>query len=118
MSYDICLNDPKTGCVITFDEPIPVSGGTFALGGTREAWLNVTYNYGSHYRRVMGEKGIRTVYGMTGKESLPVLDAAIDALGDDVSSNYWDATEGNAKAALRNLALLAGLAPHGVWDGD
>ena len=44
---------------------------TFQLGGCREAWLNVTYNYAEHYGRVIGDKGIRTIYGMSGTESIP-----------------------------------------------
>lgn len=118
MSYDIYLNDPVTGDVIELDEPHQMRGGNYAVGGTTEAWLNVTYNYAKHYYRVMGEKGIRTIYGMTGAESIPVLKAAIDELGDDVDPDYWASTEGNAKRALCNLLALAQMRPDGVWDGD
>ena len=118
MSYDIRLNDPVTGDTIMLDSPHQMRGGTYALGGTTDAWLNVTYNYGKHYYRVMGDKGIRTIYGMTGAESIPVLMAAIDALGDDVSTDYWEATEGNAKRALCQLLAFAQMRPDGVWDGD
>ena len=41
-----------------------------------------------------------------------------DPLGDDVSSNYWEPTEGNAKAALLKLIALAEMRPDGIWDGD
>jgi hypothetical protein len=117
MSYDISLcND--LGEVVTFEMPIDLRGGTYVLGGTPEAWLNVTYNYAPHFYRVMGEKGIRSIYGLTGLESIAVLDAAIDQLGDEVDEDYWQPTEGNAKAALRNLRLLATLAPSGIWRGD
>ena len=118
MSYDIRLNDPVTGEVIELDSPHQMRGGTYAIGGTSEAWLNVTYNYGKHYYRVFGEGGIRTIYGMTGAESIPVLKLAIDALGDDVSTDYWEATEGNAKRALCQLLAFAQMRPDGVWDGD
>jgi hypothetical protein len=118
MSYDIYLNDPVTGCTIELDEPLQMRGGTYKIGGTTEAWLNVTYNYAKHYLRVMGEKGIRTIYGMTGAESIPVLKAAIDELGDDVDPDYWKPTEGNAKRALCSLLALAQMRPDGVWDGD
>lgn len=118
MSYDIYLNDPVTGGVIELDEPHQMRGGTYAVGGTTEAWLNVTYNYSDHYYRIMGEEGIRTIYGMTGAESIPVLKAAIDELGDDVDPDYWKPTEGNAKRALCNLLALAQMQPDGVWDGD
>ena len=118
MSYDIYLNDPVTGDVIELDEPHQMRGGIYKAGGTTEAWLNVTDNYARHYCRVMGEKGIRTIYGMTGAESIPVLKAAIDELGDDVDSSYWVPTEGNAKRALCSLLALARMRPDGVWDGD
>lgn len=93
-------------------------GGTYAMGGTREAHLNVTYNYAGQYKRVLGEGGIRTIYGMTGAESIPLLEAAAARLADDATGNYWDDTEGNAKRALLQLVALAKLRPDGVWDGD
>lgn len=119
MSYDINLCDPISGETIQLDSPHQLRGGTFVLGGTTEAWLNITYNYGKHYCRVLdGEKGIRVIYGMSGADSIPVLQKAIAQLGDDTSSNYWDSTEGNAKAALCGLLALAKLRPDGVWQGD
>jgi len=54
----------------------------------------------------------------TGAESIPILKAAIDDLQDNVSDNYWDATEGNAKRALCGLLAFARMRPDGVWDGD
>jgi hypothetical protein len=118
MSYDIRLTDPVTKATIEFESPHECMGGTYALGGTTEAWLNVTYNYGCHYRRVFGENGIRAIYGLTGAESIPVLKAAMEQLGDDVDPDYWKATEGNAKRALAQLLAFAQLRPDGVWDGD
>lgn len=118
MSYDLNLRDKK-GNVVRFKKPQDISGGTYALGGTTEAWLNITYNYGQIFRKVLGEKGIRTLYGMSAIESMPLLKKAISKLGDDVSDNYWDATEGNAKEALKNCVRLAQLSPaNSVWDGD
>ena len=118
MSYDIYLNDPTTKETILFDAPHDIAGGTMALGGPREAGLNVTYNYGKHYYRVFGEKGIRTLYGLTGAEAIPVLKQAIAKLKDDVSGDYWEATEGNAKKALGGLLIFALLRPDGIFDGD
>lgn len=73
---------------------------------------------GKHYYRVLGDKGIRTIYGMTGAESIPVLEAAAAKLSDEVSDDYWEATEGNAKRPLLQLAAMARMRPDGVWDGD
>jgi hypothetical protein len=45
MSYDIYLNDPVTKSVIELDGSHEIRGGMYQMGGCREAWLNVTYNY-------------------------------------------------------------------------
>ena len=73
-----------------------------------------------YYRpEVFGEGGIRSIYGKTGAESIPMLEKAISALGDNVdNSDYWHATEGNAKRALYGLLAFAKMRPDGVWDGD
>jgi hypothetical protein len=118
MSYDISLKDPLTGLTAIVPDGHDLRGGTYRVGGDDEAHLNVTYNYSPHYRRVIGPRGIRTIYGMTGAESLPVLNAAIQELGTDRDDDYWEPTEGNARAALENLLLLARALPHCVWDGD
>ena len=139
MSYDIYLKDPLTGDTLELDAPHHMRGGTYALGGTTEAHLNVTYNYASHFFLVFepldkpratapdwmhkrGDdsqvRGVRTIYGLTGAESLPVLDRAIAALGDDVDADYWKATDGNAKRALVQLRALAAMRPDGLWAGD
>lgn len=119
MSYDIDLLDPVTKEVIKLDFPHQMRGGTYAMGGTLNASLNITYNYASHYCLwIDKDKGIRHIYGMTGAESIPVLQKAIDKLADDVSDDYWEATEGNAKQALKQLVALAQLRPDGIWAGD
>ncbi len=120
MSYDIRLCDPVTKETLEVDEPHSMAGGTYQVGGTRELWLNVTYNYGRFYRRddVLGSEGIRSIYGMTGAESIPVLQKAAAALGNDTDPDYWEATEGNAKKPLLQLIAMARMQPDGVWDGD
>ncbi len=118
MSYDLYLKDPDTGDVCEANEAHDIAGGTYAMGGTRRAEFNVTYNYAKHFYRVLGDKGIRTVYGMTGADSVALLKAGADKLGDDRSSDYWESTEGNAKQALVNMVRLADMFPNGVWEGD
>ena len=145
MSYDISLVDTVTGETLELDAPHHMRGGTYQVGGTMRAELNVTYNYGMHYRRVFDQleqphraapawmhkawmlegsgsettvRGIRTIYGLTGAESLPVLDRAIAALRNDIDPDYWKATEGNAKRALVQLRALALMRPDGLWSGD
>jgi hypothetical protein len=119
MSYDIYLNDPTTGETIEFDHPHDIKGGTYACGGTSEAWLNVTYNYSKHfYRTIDKELGIRKLYGMSGAESIPLLENAIGQLKGDVSSDYWESTEGNARRSLHGLLAFAKARPDGTWNGD
>ena len=118
MSYDIDLKDPVTKAVIELASPHHMRGGTYAIGGTRDASLNVTYNYAPHFYRTLGDGGIRKLYGMTGAESLPMLRLAIAQLKDDVDDDYWKPTEGNAKRALMQLAALAEMRPDGIGDGD
>jgi hypothetical protein len=119
MSYDIRFKDATTGETVILSETHSLRGGTYILGGTREAWLNITYNYAPHYCRVLDQdKGIRSLYGKTGAEAVPLLEAAIGKLGTDESDDYWEATEGNARAALVNLLTLARACPEGVIDGD
>lgn len=137
MSYDIELIDPVTGDALELDAPHHMRGGTYAVGGTTRAHLNVTYNYYPQFSRVfdvlteprqkapewLREKdapviGVRTIYGLTGAESLPLLDKAIAALADDVDPDYWKATDGNAKRALVKLRALAAMRPDGLWAGD
>lgn len=118
MSYDIYLKDSE-GKTVEFESNHDLVGGTYQLGGTRNAWLNITYNYSPHFYRVMPEdKGIRWLYGQTGLDSIPVLESAIEQLGTDVCDDYWEATEGNARKALENLLILAKAAPSAIWDGD
>lgn len=125
MSYDIYLTDPVTGETLELDAEHYMAGGTYAIGGTTRMALNVTYNYAPHFYRVFDRGisnsqtgGIRSIYGLTGAESLPLLDKAIATLDDDVSDDYWQPTEGNAKRALLQLRALATMRPDGVWRGD
>lgn len=103
--------------------PLPAShriaGGTFALGGSTEPWINITYNYVRHFREALGDGGIRSLYGKTAEEIIPILDLAIPKLGTDRSADYWEATAGNAGAALSDLRELCRLVPPtAVLEGD
>ena len=118
MSYDIDLKDPITKETLEFDSAHQIKGGTYAIGGTTEASLNITYNYANQFSKVLGDKGIRSIYGMTGAESIPVLKKAISRLKDDIDDDYWKSTEGNAKRSLLGLVALAEMRPDGIWDGD
>jgi hypothetical protein len=118
MSYDIKLVDPVTKEVLRTDFRHHIRGGTYCIDGEDRLKLNVTYNYATILRSAFGDKGIRTIYGMSGAESLPVLMNARDALKDDVDDDYWKPTEGNVKRAVCGLIALAQMRPDGIWDGD
>lgn len=117
MSYDIYLCSVD-GEPLVLDKPHHLRGGTYAANGTTSLHLNVTYNYAKFFYNKLGDGGIRSIYGKTGREAVPLLQAAVDSMKTDTSENYWDATEGNARLALINLIKLANLAPDGVFDGD
>lgn len=120
MSYDIHLNAPVTKQILELDGPHFMRGGTYAVGGTKKLCLNITYNYACVFHRpdVLGEAGIQSIYGMTGAESIPIFQRAIDALTDGVDPDYCEPTEGNVKKALCQLLSMARMRPDGAWDGD
>lgn len=119
MSYDLGLKDPVTKEWIELDAPHQMRGGTYCVGGTPSAKINITYNYEQFFRQVLcAENGIRLLYGMTGAESIPIIKKAIEQLGDDIDEHYWKPTEGNAKQALHQCLALAQMYPNGIWDGD
>jgi len=117
MSYDIHLVEPKTGQVVKAASPHHQTGGSYVPGDTN-LWLNITWNYAPYFYRTLGPNGIRTIYGLSGAESIPLLQAAMAQLKDDTNADYWTPTEGNARAALAALVALAEIAPHAIWDGD
>lgn len=116
MSYNCKLVDPVTKETLEASSKHEITGGNYCIGGTSEMWLNVTYNYCGHFRRVMPPEGLRGLDGMTAADSIPVLEQGIALLGNDVDDNYWEPTEGNAKKALYGLLALAKLRPDGVWE--
>ena len=109
------------------------------MGGSTELSINITYNYGAILRKVINpvfapltleeaegseevenweERGIRFLYGMTALEAIPILEEAINKLADDVSDDYWEATEGNVKSALNKLLTLCKMRPDAIISGD
>lgn len=140
MSYDITLRDPVTHEVIEFDEPHQMKGGMYAIGGTKEAWLNITYNYANYYYdategddRFFGKLwydepknlGIRGIYGKTGAESIPMLQEMVERIkpmpDEECPADckgYWKPTAENAVRPLHYLIAMAKMRPDGIWDGD
>ena len=127
MGYDIELKDPS-GAPVQVDRH--AEGGTYAVGGTTNAHVSITYNYAQIYARFKtpepwihhGEErdtfSIRWLYGRTGRETAPMLFAATQALGTQRVGSYWDANDGNAGYMLGVLLAWALQHPEAVWDGD
>ena len=126
MSYDINLLDPITKEVIEINDAHFLRGGTYKMGGSTELALNVTYNYSQFLHQVIqpestpseDKSGIRSIYGMTALEAIPILETAISNLKDDVVDDYWQPTEGNTKRALNNLLTMCKMRPDAIIDGD
>lgn len=116
MSYDVSIVDPVTGATLQSAHPHQLRGGTYCVGGTNELTLNITYNYSSHFYRVLGERGIWGLHNLPVEGTLDLLAKAVLQLDDDVHPDYWMATEGNARAALQNLLVLATMGLQGVWQ--
>lgn len=99
MSYDINLIDLAGGVVQVARHE---EGGTYALGGTTDASLNVTWNYAPYfYAHLDKERGIRWLYGKTGGECIERLESAIDAIKADEELEHQQlqsVEEGKAKA--------------------
>lgn len=140
MSYDIYLGDPVTKEPLETEVPHMMIGGTYAVGGTKELWLNITYNYARWYYKdgvfantKEESDGIRTIYSLSGAESIPVLQKAITALQamtEDINeeerreyeehgaTGYWLPTRENAIKPLYQLLAMAQIRPDGIWRGD
>lgn len=126
MSYDIELVDPVSKQVIEIADAHFMRGGTYRLGGSNKLSLNITYNYSSILHRVLVPKstpseyttGIRSLYGLTALEGIPLLESAIGELADDSSEDYWEPTEGNVKRSLNNLLTMCKMRPDALIIGD
>ncbi len=126
MSYNVKLTDPKTGYVIVIDSKHSMPSMLQQLDGSDELSIRVTYNYGSILSRVINhvetpsdyKAGLRSLYGLTGGEAIPILKNAIAQLGSDVSNNYFKATEGNVKEVLLQVLAMSEMRPDGIWKGD
>ena len=114
MSHDVRLVD--SDIVLVSRQKIS-EGGTHVSCGTNECELNVTYNYSPLFYEVFpNDEGLKWLYGKTGKESIPVLEQAVERLGTKRDSDYWKATMGNAGYSLGILLDWAREFPQGKWE--
>lgn len=108
MSYDIYIVG-KDGRPLHGEHRLDLRGGTYLVGGTTEAYLNVTYNYAEHF-------DFKWLDGKPVGDTMDVLLDAVDDLQDDITDNYWEPTEGNCREAVKGLLELARLFPDGTWS--
>ncbi len=107
MSYWISLHDDQGNIpsVETFTD-----GGTYAVGGSNEADLNVTYNYCRHFD-FRGE-----LHGKKAVDIISIMEQAVATLGTLRDPDYWAATPGNAGAAVAQLLVWAKQHPNCTWE--
>ncbi len=117
MSCDVNLTNPIMHETLEIDYKHSIHGGTYQIGASKYIWLNVAYNYAEIYARndVFGLNGVRILNGMTGAESIPILQKAIDSLKKEVHRDYWKTTDGDARLALCNVLQMAKVHPDCVW---
>lgn len=148
MSYDISLYNANTDPGEVVEVERHEDGGTYVLGGTTEAHLDITYNYSwFYYHLIDKEQGIRWLYLKQAKDCIERLETAIAALPEPrkhshdedtpprdpndptlnrlngkafvrATSSYWCPTPENAAAPLRILLAWAKQHPEAVFDGD
>ena len=117
ISYDVYLRHENGE---TCEVPRVEEGGTFVFGGSTEAELNVTYNYGECYHLVPIRYGvsfsIKFLDGMQAKNVIPILEHVVEVLGDKPYPDYWAPTPGNAGHAAAILLKWARLHPDATFE--
>ena len=124
MSYDVCVTKKDSTDTLRLNNQHTMAGGTQAIGGTDEAWLNITWNYSGIFAECFGKGGIHFIENQSVKETLPKLEQGIKYLEttypitDIPTEDYWAPTPLNVKKALINLVTIAKLALADYPDED
>lgn len=114
MSWDVSLECSECHRPVELDEA-HTEGGTYCVGGTTAADLNVTYNYSTHFREHLHPDGLAWLDGKPASETIDALAAAVEALGTVRDKDYWAPTPGNAGYALSILLRWARMSPEAVF---
>lgn len=108
MGYSLWLENKSDGLMCERKEPEVDLGNVLCIGGSTLMEFNITYNYAKYYYEVEGfeDKGIRRIYGMTGKESLPYL----DMLCMHIRKKYYNRDKQRWKRTIRQreVAIVNG----------
>lgn len=117
MSYDIRLKDEEGD---TVDTDLHQSGANYAVGGSKKAVTNITYNYSwFYYQLIHPDEGIRWLDGRKAKNCIATLKNAHDQLGTNTwtgEDGYWAPSPGNAGAALEPLIKWAEEHPEAEFE--
>lgn len=122
MSYDISLICPTCRSCPSLPEDMPSPVGA-SVGGN-EASVSVTRNYTGLLGPLwdlLTEDGRGTWFdldGLTGAESIPMLEKALESLHGEPDEDYWAATEGNARRAVEEVLAVARAFPKLTWRVD
>ena len=91
------------------------------IGGSE---VNCTYNVSNMFYDWMPDKGIRTIYGLTGQESIEVLRSLREHLENNrlrmlemEPGNGWGSLK-NTHALINKMVMLAISYPNEIWAGD
>jgi hypothetical protein len=114
VGYNVRLVNAETGETVKVDKH--TEGGQYAIGGSEEADLYVTYNYSEIYRLVNFH--LRDLEGCCGSDSVEILERVVEKLGTKRFEDYWAPTLGNAGYAASVLLSWARLYPDAVWKVD
>lgn len=109
MSYDVSLGN-RDGVVVVENHS---DGGTYVLGGTTKAELNITYNYGKVY--ALCDFSIKDLEGRRASDVIEKMRQVVEKLGTRQHTDYWAPTLGNAGYALSILLKWAEQYPSAIF---
>ena len=93
-----------------------IEGGTYPVGGTEQAELNITYNYSKWYHQhFMPRSGLQWLHNKVAFDTIGQLERAVKELGTIQDTNYWASTPGNAGYALSLLLKWAKQHPKAIF---
>ena len=111
MSYDVSLE--IGGELVQVESH--TDGGTYVMGGSTDASLNITYNYAECYR-LTDLKSIRELDGRRASDVVGRLRSSVEFLGTTTyERDYWAPTPGNAGHAIAILLKWAEANPDAVF---
>lgn len=105
MGYGLRLID-KNGNTCQSKADRYIFGNTICLNGSKDLEFNITYNYSPYYYEVEGfeKDGIRKIYGLTGKQSIPLLQKIISSIHNKyVKNGKWITTKRTKKIPYNSI---------------